>query len=95
MAAELLGRFARQRRSLPATALTADSSVLTCIGNDYDFADVFARQVQALAGPGDAVVGISTSGESEDVVRGLRAAREQGAWTLALTGRAGAGRALG
>ncbi|MDB4894787.1 MAG: phosphoheptose isomerase [Firmicutes bacterium] len=88
-AAELVGRYRRERRPLPAVALTTDSSALTCIGNDYDFSAVFARQVAALGGPGDVVVGITTSGNSENVVRGLAAAREQGAVTVALTGEGG------
>lgn len=88
-AAELLGHFRRDRRPLPALALTTDSSVLTAIANDYAFPDAFARQVTGLARPGDVVVGISTSGSSENVVRGLAAARQQGALTVALTGRRG------
>jgi D-sedoheptulose 7-phosphate isomerase len=75
---------------LAAVALTTDSSVLTAIANDYAYADVFARQVGGLARPGDVVVGISTSGGSENVLRGLAAARRRGALTVALTGRGGA-----
>jgi D-sedoheptulose 7-phosphate isomerase len=67
---------------LPAVALTVDPSVLTCIGNDYDFDEVFARQVQALARPGDVVAGFTTSGTSGNVVRALAAGRERGATTL-------------
>jgi D-sedoheptulose 7-phosphate isomerase len=89
LAGELVGRYKVERSPLPALALTADSSVLTCIGNDYAFAEVFARQVQALTGPGDLVIGITTSGHSANVLRGLGAARLQGAHTLALTGQAG------
>jgi D-sedoheptulose 7-phosphate isomerase len=70
-------------------ALTTDTSTLTAIANDYDFDDLFARQVTALARPGDLVLGISTSGESENVVRGLRAAAEAQAVTAALTGGGG------
>lgn len=88
-AAELTGRYRRERRPLPAVALTTDSSALTCIGNDYAFEEVFARQVTALAQPGDVLVGITTSGNSANVVRALAAARERGAFTLALTGEAG------
>lgn len=88
-AAELTGRYRRERRPLPALALTTDSSALTCIGNDYAFEEVFARQVTALARPGDVLVGITTSGNSANVVRALAAAREQGTFTLALTGEAG------
>ena len=85
-AAELLGHFRRDRRSLPAVALTTDSSVLTAIANDYGYEDVFARQVEGLANPGDVVVGITTSGGSENVLRGVAAARERGAVTVALCG---------
>lgn len=88
-AAELSGHFRRDRRPLAAVALTTDSSVVTAIANDYAYADVFARQVTGVARAGDVVVGISTSGGSENVVRGLRAAREAGAVTVALTGRRG------
>ncbi|HEX2221902.1 MAG TPA: SIS domain-containing protein [Candidatus Limnocylindria bacterium] len=88
-ATELLGHFVRDRRALPAVALTTDTSALTGIANDYDFDDVFARQVQGVATAGDVVIGISTSGESENVVRGLEAARGCGATTVALCGRAG------
>lgn len=88
-AAELTGRYRRERRPLPAIALTTDSSALTCIGNDYAFADVFARQVEALAGERDVVVGITTSGNSENVVRALSAAKERGARTVALCGERG------
>jgi D-sedoheptulose 7-phosphate isomerase len=91
-AAELVGRYRGERRPLPAVALTTDSSALTGIGNDYGFSAVFARQVTALSRAGDVVVGITTSGNSENVVRGLAAARQQGAVTVALTG-AGGGRA--
>jgi D-sedoheptulose 7-phosphate isomerase len=88
-AAELAGHFRRDRRSLPAVALTTDSSVVSAIANDYQWPDVFARQAAALAQPGDVVFGISTSGASENVLRGLAAARERGAITVALTGSDG------
>jgi len=88
-AAELTGRYRRERRPLPAVALTTDSSALTCIGNDYAFDDVFVRPVNALAVRGDVVVGISTTGCSVNVVKALRAARERGAVTVALTGGTG------
>ena len=87
--AELVGRYRRERRPLPAVALTTDPSAVTCIGNDYAFADLFARQVEGLVRPGDAVVGITTSGNSENVLRGLEAARRLGAVTVALTGGTG------
>ena len=85
-AGELLGRFRATRRPLPAIALTTDPSVVTCIANDFSYEDIFARQVAALAEPNDVVVGITTSGRSENVVRGLRAAAERGALTVAWTG---------
>ena len=90
IAAELVGRYlAPNRRPLPAIALTTDTSALTAIANDFSFASVFERQVEALARPGDMAIGISTSGESENVLRGLRAARGIGAQTIALLGRSG------
>src|SRR5688500_19687850 len=85
-AGELLGRFRDTRRPLPAIALTTDRSVVTCIANDFSYDDLFARQVAALARPEDEVIGISTSGRSENVVRGLHAARNAGALTVAWTG---------
>jgi phosphoheptose isomerase len=95
MAAELVGRFERNRRGLAAIALTSDASVLTSVGNDEGFERVFARQVEALGRPGDVALGISTSGRSANVVAALTAARARGVETVALTGRDGgeAGRA--
>lgn len=95
MAAELVGRFEKDRAALAAIALTADASVLTSIGNDAGFDRVFARQVEALARPGDVALGITTSGASANVVAALEAARARGAKTVALTGHDGgaAGRA--
>ncbi len=90
-AGELIGHYRRDRAALPAMALSTDTSVLTAIANDYRFEDVFARQVEALCGPDDVVVGISTSGDAENVVGGIVAARQKGARTWALTG-AGGGR---
>lgn len=89
LAAELIGHYQADRRSLPAVALTTDSSVLTAIANDYEFDEVFARQVRALVDAGDVVVAISTSGEAENVLRGVTAARERGATTVAFTGSRG------
>jgi D-sedoheptulose 7-phosphate isomerase len=89
LAAELIGRYKRERRPLPAVALTVDPSVVTCIGNDYAFEDVFARQVEALAMPGDVVAGFSTGGTSENVIRGLATARAAGATTVLFSGRDG------
>lgn len=88
-AGELVGRFQiRGRAALPALALTTDGAVLTCIANDFSYEEVFSRQVEALARPGDVVVGISTSGRSPNVLRALEAARGRGATTLALVGGA-------
>jgi D-sedoheptulose 7-phosphate isomerase len=89
LATDLVGRFQRERRALAAVALTADSSLLTAIANDYAFDRVFVRQIEALGGRGDVAVGISTSGRSSSVVEGLRAARAHGLKTIALTGRDG------
>jgi D-sedoheptulose 7-phosphate isomerase len=88
-AAELVGRFQRERVPLPALALTTDTSVLTAVGNDYGFERIFERQVEALVRTGDVVIGLSTSGDSINVVRGLRAARRRHARTGALLGRTG------
>ena len=84
-----MGRFRRERRSLPSVALTTDTSILTAIGNDYGFDKVFQRQVEALGVPGDVLVGISTSGNSQNVCAALDAARNLGAFTVALTGEGG------
>jgi D-sedoheptulose 7-phosphate isomerase len=89
LVAELVGRFERTRRGYPAVALTADSSIVTSVANDFGFAQVFARQVEALGRPGDVAVGITTSGTSANVVRGLDAARALGLRTIALTGNDG------
>lgn len=89
VAAEFVSRFKLERPALPAIALTTDTSILTAIGNDYHFDRVFARQVQALARPGDVAVGISTSGNSPDVLNGLVAAHECGARTIGFTGQRG------
>ena len=89
LAAELVGRFQKERAAIPAIALTVDTSVLTSVANDYSFKQVFARQVQALGRPGDVAIGISTSGESPNVLIALQAAKVQGLKTVALTGRDG------
>jgi D-sedoheptulose 7-phosphate isomerase len=88
-AEELLGRFLRTRRPLPAISLTSDGTAMTCIANDFGYPEVFSRQVQGLAKAGDVVVGFSTSGNSENVLRALQAAREQSAITVAMLGRDG------
>ena len=89
IAAELVNRFELERMALPAIALTTDTSVLTSIANDYDYSKVFARQVEALAEEGDVVIGISTSGTSLSVIKGIEVAREKGAKTIGLTGKNG------
>ncbi len=89
LACELAGRFRRERRGLPALALTVNTSSLTAIANDYGYGRVFSRQVEALVGKGDVAVGISTSGESENVIEGLKEARRRGAFTLGLCGEGG------
>jgi D-sedoheptulose 7-phosphate isomerase len=86
---ELIGRFKETRRPLPAISLVGDAGVVTCIANDFGYGALFERQVQGLARRGDLVVGITTSGRSENVLRGFEAARELGATTVALTGSKG------
>jgi D-sedoheptulose 7-phosphate isomerase len=89
-AGEMIGRFKMPvRPALPMIALTTDSTVLTCVANDFSYEEVFSRQVEALAQPGDVVIGISTSGQSANVLRAMRAARERGASTIALLGNDG------
>jgi len=88
-AAEMVGRFLLERKALPAVALSTDTSILTAVGNDYGFDEVFKRQVEALARPEDMVVGISTSGHSRNVSLALAAARGAGSRTMALLGRDG------
>src|SRR5271155_3154333 len=89
IAAEFVGRFAFDRPALPALALSVNSSCVTAIGNDYGFDLVFSRQIEALARPGDMAIGISTSGNSSNVLHGLSTAREKGLRTVAFTGCAG------
>ena len=86
---EFVGRFQRERRAVPALALTADTSLLTAVANDYGFERVFARQIEAFGAPGDIAFGITTSGNSPSVVEGLKAASGRGMVTIALTGRDG------
>lgn len=88
-AAELVGRFLRERPAIAAMALTTDTSVLTAIGNDYSFRRIFVRQLEALGRSGDVALAISTSGESPNVLDAIRYGREQGLRTIALTGRDG------
>ena len=89
IAAELVGRYARERRGMPAIALTTDTSILTSVGNDYGFDHIFERQIEALAVPGDVALGISTSGNSPNVLRGLVRARKIGVATAAFLGKTG------
>jgi D-sedoheptulose 7-phosphate isomerase len=88
-AAELVGRFERERAAMAAIALTTDTSIVTALANDYDFTRVFARQVEALGRPGDVLLGISTSGASANVLAAFEAAKAAGVTTVALTGRDG------
>jgi D-sedoheptulose 7-phosphate isomerase len=89
MAAEIVGRFVKERRGLPSIALTTDTSILTAVGNDYGFDHIFSRQIEALCSPIDVVIGISTSGNSQNVVQGVLAAKNIGAYTIGMTGRGG------
>ncbi|WP_314174108.1 D-sedoheptulose-7-phosphate isomerase [Streptomyces winkii] len=86
LAAEMIGRYLRERRPLPAVSLTTDPSVTSCIGNDYSYEELFARQVRALVAKGDMVIGFTTSGRSPNVVRGLAEARRAGAVTVLFCG---------
>jgi len=89
LAEELVGKYRAPRRPYPAVCLNADPTALTCIANDFGFGAVFARPVEAMAGPGDCVVAISTSGNSGNIVAALRVARERGAVTIGLLGKDG------
>ncbi|WP_295651138.1 D-sedoheptulose 7-phosphate isomerase, partial [uncultured Mucilaginibacter sp.] len=89
IAAEFTGRFVKERRSLPAIALTTDTSALTAIGNDYGFERIFERQVEGLANKGDVLVGISTSGNSVNVIKALDLGKKLGCKTIGLSGRDG------
>jgi len=89
IAAELTGRYKTERRGLPAIALTTDTSALTAISNDYGYAKVFDRQVEALANKGDLLIGISTSGNSENIISALKTAKELGCSTVGFSGRDG------
>ena len=88
-AGELVGRFERERKAMAAIALTADTSILTALANDYDYRLVFARQVEAIGRPGDVVLGISTSGGSANVLAAFESAKAGGMTTVAMTGRDG------
>lgn len=87
MAAELVGRYKLERKSLPAIALSADTAVITAISNDYGFDEVFGRQCESLVKKGDIVIAISTSGMSQNVIRGVQIAKKKGAKIISLTGK--------
>ena len=89
LAAEFVGRYEKERKGLPAIALTTDTSALTALANDYDFERIFARQIEALAADGDSLIAISTSGNSPNVIAAIMAARQQGCKIVGLTGSAG------
>ena len=89
MAAEFVGRFVKERQSLPALALTVDTSLLTAVGNDYGFDCVFSRQVEGLGQEGDVLIAISTSGNSANVVRAVKTAKEKGLFVIGMTGENG------
>lgn len=89
LAAEIVGRFRRERRGWPSIALTTDTSILTAVGNDYGYDAIFARQVEALCQPGDVLVGLTTSGNSPNVCNAIQCARALGAFTVGMTGEGG------
>ena len=89
IACELVGRFEKERTALPAIALSTNTSTLTAIGNDYGYEAIFARQVEAFVKEGDIVIGISTSGDANNVLEGLKVAKEKGAKTVGLSGKSG------
>ncbi len=89
LAAEFVGRYEKERRALPAIALTTDTSILTAVGNDYGYDRVFERQIEALGSRGDVAFGISTSGNSKNVLLGIKKAKEKGLYTIGLSGRDG------
>ena len=89
IAGELVGRFKKERKAIPAISLSTDTSILTAIGNDYGFEKVFERQIEALGNKGDVVIGISTSGNSENIYRAMKLAKEIGLITIGLLGNDG------
>jgi D-sedoheptulose 7-phosphate isomerase len=89
LAAEIVGRFRRERRGWPSIALTTDTSILTAVGNDYGYEAVFARQIEALCQAGDVVVGFTTSGNSQNVCNAIQCAHALGAFTVGMTGEGG------
>ena len=89
MAAELIGRYKKERKSLASIALTTDSSILTSISNDYHFDKIFSRQIEGLCKSQDIIIGLSTSGNSENIIQAIKAAKKIGAYTIILTGHEG------
>ena len=89
MAAEFVGRFMKERKSFPAIALSTDSSIITAIGNDYSFEKVFSRQAESLVKKGDVIIAISTSGESKNILEGMKTSKKLGAKIISLTGENG------
>ncbi len=89
LAAELVGRFQKERPGMASIAFTTDSSILTAVANDYGYDEIFARQVEGLCGPNDVVVGISTSGNSRNVLRGIEKAKSMGMFTVGMAGKDG------
>lgn len=89
MAAEFVGRYMLERKSLPAIALTTDTSIITALGNDYSFENIFSRQCESMTEPGDIVIAISTSGNSKNVLNGIITAKKNGAFIIGLTGQNG------
>ena len=89
MAAEFVGRFMKERKSFPAIALSTDSSIITAIGNDYSFEKVFSRQAESLVKKGDVIIAISTSGESKNILEGIKTSKKIGAKIISLTGENG------
>ena len=89
LAEELVGKFRKTRRAFPAISLSSDAATATCISNDFGYETLFERQIEAFVQPGDVAVALTTSGKSENVIRGLTAAKARGAVTIALTGSAG------
>ena len=87
MAAELIGRFKIERHSIPAIALTTDTSIITSIGNDYDFENIFSRQIESLGNKDDVIIAISTSGNSKNVINGVKSAKDQGIFVIGLSGK--------
>jgi len=89
LAAEIVGHYKKEKKGLPSIALTTDTSILTAVGNDYGFDVIFERQIEALCMPGDVAIGISTSGNSPNVIKGLMKAHDMGATTIAFSGKQG------